>query len=113
MTGNTKVWRAPLAGLASVAMIATMGVAASTASAVDVFGGNGPQYPDVTVTLDANGGTFDNSLRPDFVDQKGTKLSVTDAKGTDADGYQYADGVFGTDLYAKYGKLTNNGYEFT
>ncbi|PWG61716.1 S-layer homology domain-containing protein, partial [Bifidobacterium callitrichidarum] len=26
---------------------------------------------------------------------------------------QYADGVFGTDLYAKYGKLTNNGYEFT
>ena len=35
MTGNTKVWRAPLAGLASVAMIATMGVAASTASAVE------------------------------------------------------------------------------
>ena len=33
MTGNTKVWRAPLAGLASVAMIATMGVAASTANA--------------------------------------------------------------------------------
>ncbi|TPF92108.1 InlB B-repeat-containing protein, partial [Bifidobacterium sp. UTBIF-78] len=33
MTGNNKVWRAPLAGLASVAMIATMGVAASTANA--------------------------------------------------------------------------------
>ncbi|KAA8816079.1 hypothetical protein CSQ85_12185 [Bifidobacterium rousetti] len=33
MTGNTKVWRAPLAGLASVAMLATMGVAAGTASA--------------------------------------------------------------------------------
>ena len=33
MTGNTKVWRAPLAGLASVAMIATMSVAASTANA--------------------------------------------------------------------------------
>ncbi|WP_181163499.1 InlB B-repeat-containing protein, partial [Bifidobacterium sp. UTBIF-78] len=35
MTGNNKVWRAPLAGLASVAMIATMGVAASTANALD------------------------------------------------------------------------------
>ncbi|PST45404.1 hypothetical protein CPA40_11235, partial [Bifidobacterium callitrichos] len=33
MTGNNKVWRAPLAGLASLAMIATMGVAAGTASA--------------------------------------------------------------------------------
>ncbi|KFI47917.1 InlB B-repeat-containing protein [Bifidobacterium biavatii] len=33
MTGNAKVWRAPLAGLASVAMIATMGVTAMTASA--------------------------------------------------------------------------------
>ena len=33
MTGNTKVWRAPLAGLASLAMVATMGVAASTAVA--------------------------------------------------------------------------------
>ncbi|MBT1171737.1 hypothetical protein [Bifidobacterium sp. SO4] len=33
MTGNNKVWRAPLAGLASFAMIATMGVAAATANA--------------------------------------------------------------------------------
>ncbi|RSX50809.1 KxYKxGKxW signal peptide, partial [Bifidobacterium goeldii] len=33
MTGNTKVWRAPLAGLASLAMIATMGVSALTATA--------------------------------------------------------------------------------
>ncbi|NMM94994.1 hypothetical protein [Bifidobacterium oedipodis] len=33
MTGNKNAWRAPLAGLASVAMIATMGVAASTANA--------------------------------------------------------------------------------
>ncbi|WP_140495291.1 InlB B-repeat-containing protein, partial [Bifidobacterium sp. UTBIF-78] len=33
MTGNNKVWRAPLAGLASVAMLATMGVAAGTANA--------------------------------------------------------------------------------
>ncbi|MBT1173862.1 InlB B-repeat-containing protein [Bifidobacterium sp. MA2] len=34
MTGNTSKWRAPLAGLASVAMLATMGVAASTANAL-------------------------------------------------------------------------------
>ena len=46
MTGNKNAWRAPLAGLASVAMVATMGVAAATANAA----GAG------TVTLDANGG---------------------------------------------------------
>ena len=33
MTGNNKVWRAPLAGLAAAAMLATMGVAAGTANA--------------------------------------------------------------------------------
>ena len=33
MTGNNKVWRASLAGLASVAMLATMGVVAGTANA--------------------------------------------------------------------------------
>ena len=32
MTGNNKVWRAPVAGLASVAMLATMGVAAANAA---------------------------------------------------------------------------------
>ena len=35
MTGNTNKWRAPLAGLASLAMVATMGVAAGTAMADD------------------------------------------------------------------------------
>ena len=35
MTGNTNKWRAPLAGLASLAMVATMGVAATTANAAD------------------------------------------------------------------------------
>ena len=49
MTGNTKVWRAPLAGLASVAMIATMGVTALSANAATA-----------SVTLDANGGKFGN-----------------------------------------------------
>ncbi|WP_190972586.1 S-layer homology domain-containing protein [Bifidobacterium myosotis] len=85
MTGNTKVWRAPLAGLASVAMIATMGVAASTANAVT------PQYPDVKVTLDANGGKIDGK----------DSITVTDAHTTNVDGVDYADGVF--DLYNTYG----------
>ena len=47
MTGNKNAWRAPLAGLASLAMIATMGVATGTANAADV-----------NVTFDANGGKF-------------------------------------------------------
>ncbi|MBW3091149.1 hypothetical protein [Bifidobacterium miconisargentati] len=49
MTGNNKVWRAPLAGLASLAMIATMGVTALSANAATP-----------SVTLDANGGKFGN-----------------------------------------------------
>ena len=32
MTGNNKVWRAPVAGLASIAMLATMGAATATAA---------------------------------------------------------------------------------
>ncbi|MDM8322792.1 InlB B-repeat-containing protein [Bifidobacterium pullorum] len=49
MTGNNKVWRMPVAGLASVAMLATLGVTAMTANAAEVTR---------TVTLHANGGTF-------------------------------------------------------
>ena len=49
MTGNKNAWRAPLAGLASLAMIATMGVAASTANA-----GTAPDQ--VTVTYKATQG---------------------------------------------------------
>ena len=46
MTGNKNAWRAPLAGLASLAMIATMGVAASTANAA---------VTDYTVKIDGVG----------------------------------------------------------
>ncbi|WP_190973587.1 InlB B-repeat-containing protein [Bifidobacterium callitrichos] len=53
MTGNNKVWRAPLAGLASLAMLATMGLAASTANADDAVS---PETP--TINLNANGGHF-------------------------------------------------------
>ncbi|KAA8819012.1 hypothetical protein [Bifidobacterium vespertilionis] len=52
MTGNNKFWRASLAGLASVAMLATMGVAANTANAAV----NNPGV-DVTGTI-LGGGKF-------------------------------------------------------
>ena len=94
MTGNTKVWRAPLAGLASVAMIATMGVAASTANAAPSY-----RYPDVTVTLDPNGGEFVSRVAG--VQSDGT-VKLTDAYKHSVDGYAYADGVF-EDLYKTYG----------
>ncbi|TPF91714.1 InlB B-repeat-containing protein [Bifidobacterium sp. UTBIF-78] len=76
MTGNTKVWRAPLAGLASVAMIATMGVAASTANAAAWSGDTSTNYkinvydPDqpwkpTTVSTTAKWGTVLTPLTAD------------------------------------------------
>ncbi|MBW3093744.1 InlB B-repeat-containing protein, partial [Bifidobacterium sp. 82T10] len=50
MTGNNKVWRAPLAGLASLAMLATMGVAAGTANAANSVAH--PAAKTVTVKFD-------------------------------------------------------------
>ena len=70
MTGNTKVWRAPLAGLASVAMIATMGVAASTANAATTY----------KVTFDHNGHggtTSEQSFTP------GQKIAFVSASAAD------------------------------
>ena len=52
MTGNNKVWRAPVAGLASVAMLATMGVAAMTANAATVNAKPSADVADVTVSVD-------------------------------------------------------------
>ena len=49
MTGNKNAWRAPLAGLASVAMIATMGVAASTANAAEYTVDENDQFFSVAV----------------------------------------------------------------
>ena len=60
MTGNNKVWRAPVAGLASVAMLATLGVSAMTANAATteftfkVDGGLefDPAYTSAAVTVE-------------------------------------------------------------
>ena len=52
MTGNKNTWRAPLAGLASLAMIATMGVAAGTANAYD-SGSITTPVPNDTLVLNA------------------------------------------------------------
>ena len=58
MTGNNKVWRAPVAGLAGVAMLATLGVTALTANAAEVEG---------QVTVHGNG------LKINYVDNGETK----------------------------------------
>ena len=55
MTGNTNKWRAPLAGLASLAMVATMGVAATTANAA--------VRETHTVTFSINNKTYDVSVK--------------------------------------------------
>ena len=47
MTGNNKVWRAPVAGLASIAMLATMGVTVANAATV-----NAKPSSDITVSVD-------------------------------------------------------------
>ncbi|KFI47912.1 InlB B-repeat-containing protein [Bifidobacterium biavatii] len=76
MTGNAKVWRAPLAGLASVAMIATMGVTAFTASAATTT-------PKVTFVA-ANGtktvqeGT---EVKPEWLNPSKTEDSAVTATG--------------------------------
>ncbi|MDM8322791.1 InlB B-repeat-containing protein [Bifidobacterium pullorum] len=75
MTGNNKVWRMPVAGLASVAMLATLGAGAMTANAAEVEG---------QVTVHGNG------LKINYVDNGETK-SVDDYtitykyEATDAD----------------------------
>ena len=66
MTGNNKVWRASLAGLASVAMLATMGVVAGTANADTV------ETYKVTYTAE-NGATISNVP----TDTKTRKLDAT------------------------------------
>ena len=68
MTGNNKVWRAPVAGLASAAMLATLGVTALTANAAG----------EETVTFDGNGLNF-------TVDGK-SQGTYTFTSGTDDDG---------------------------
>ena len=94
MTGSTKVWRAPLAGLASVAMIATMGVAASTANAA---GENNPTY---TVTFDLNGrGSLDDANKTqkitagDSVKFEAAKTTPSAPAGWTFTGWYTADGV--------------------
>ena len=79
MTGNNKVWRAPVAGLASVAMLATMGVSALTANAAE---------EPTEFTLDGNGLTFKTDKGD--VDSITIKDSDNDKK-LDADDLRAAD----------------------
>ena len=106
MTGNTKVWRAPLAGLAAAAMLATMGVAAGTANAA-TFDPSSPsaiaKY-DFKVTFDANGGTVLGSS---------DVIKASDTGSDLADGYlTYTPGTYAlAGRTAK--KSTNSGAVFT
>ena len=86
MTGNRNAWRAPLAGLASVAMLATMGVAAGTANAVSAG----------KVTLDPQGGVVE---KPQYID------------GGQGDGS--ADGKLSALYSANAFKPTKANYTFT
>lgn len=92
MTGN-KVWRAPLAGLASLAMLATMGVAAGSAAAATT--------PELTVKFDLNGGTSTSSI---------SDVTLKANTSNPADGYKFAAGQVPTK--AGYG-IARDGYEFT
>ncbi|PST47680.1 hypothetical protein COO72_11725, partial [Bifidobacterium callitrichos] len=98
MTGNNKVWRAPLAGLAAVAMLATMGVAASTANAA------GTGHHDVSGVLSVSGvwagesvaeaalrnGTFTPSAYGYYSDSAKTKAFKVTSEITD-DTVTYGD----------------------
>ncbi|KFI47914.1 InlB B-repeat-containing protein [Bifidobacterium biavatii] len=89
MTGNAKVWRAPLAGLASVAMIATMGVTAFTASAAE------SQTPTIT-WVKADGET--KSFKSPTAEYKVTAAVLQDnasaaPTGTVSTGWYTAAGV--------------------
>ena len=79
MTGNNKVWRAPIAGLASAAMLATLGVSALTANAAE---------EPTEFTLDGNGLTFKTDKGD--VDSITIKDSDNDKK-LDADDLSAAD----------------------
>ncbi|NMM95006.1 InlB B-repeat-containing protein [Bifidobacterium oedipodis] len=87
MTGNKNVWRAPLAGLASVAMIATMGVAASTANAAatakpaDItFAGNGLSFIEDGKTVDTYTIKSDGDARLDDEAAKAYEALTEDSK---------------------------------
>ena len=90
MAGNTKVWRAPLAGLASVAMIATMGVAAATANAasandvVYTVNGNNLSFSSDGVSVDANFKFDDDDHTYQIVKQGSGSQTLTYAELQDA-----------------------------
>lgn len=95
MAGNNKTWRLPVACAASVAMFATVGISAMTASAAPA---TVAPY-NFTVTLDAgtNGGTIGGA--------------ATEKITTNASGSPVADGMF-TEL-PSYNASKGNGWTFT
>ena len=86
MTGNTKVWRAPLAGLASLAMVATMGVSALTANAA--FEPAATAKYTVTLNADGNGrGLLGSALLAKLKSLDSDLSKNTDKNNTSIDVY--------------------------
>ncbi|MBW3091144.1 S-layer homology domain-containing protein [Bifidobacterium miconisargentati] len=103
MTGNNKVWRAPLAGLAAVAMLATMGVAASTAGAVDFPDDaqlGSPTY-EITFNLNGRGEWTDKEFASNPVEKldSGDDYEFTAAEQTAVQG-KIKSGSFGDFVFA-------------
>ncbi|NMM95000.1 InlB B-repeat-containing protein [Bifidobacterium oedipodis] len=91
MTGNKNVWRAPLAGLASVAMLATMGVAAGTANAASASSG------DATITFKTDGGVMFSKASADAENKESDTFTVkADKDGSLADEFAAAEAVLPT-----------------
>ncbi|RSX53692.1 KxYKxGKxW signal peptide [Bifidobacterium goeldii] len=138
MTGNTKVWRAPLAGLASLAMIATMGVAAGTAAAApktftfNVDGVNlkfdkdraqaaGVKFDSEKQVTITDGGTADvldaadvNAAKSALADYNAVYTLTGWYDGSTAVAAEYKGAVYtdpdtkATSVTAHYGRLRNN-----
>ena len=99
MTGNKNAWRAPLAGLASLAMIATMGVAASTAGALDISDKvDDPNKPNVTLDAGNRGYFPGNQPSVTVIDatagEKGSRIDTTKIAYWDANGVASIDGRY-------------------
>ena len=73
MTGNNKVWRMPVACLASVAMLATVGVSAMTANAAD---------ENVTVTFKGTNGLMFKKAEVSGAEKESDTFTVEVKKGS-------------------------------
>ncbi|WP_043260127.1 hypothetical protein [Bifidobacterium callitrichos] len=101
MTGNTSKWRAPLAGLASIAMLATMGVAASTANAAPWYPSSdaSTQYQALVYRADK---PWDNTHALDVHGSYGELVHLSESSDPYASDSSKVLSYFSTDLAGKH-----------